>query len=288
MAIEVPHGPVVESLMDRGFPVYSINPKQLDRFRDRFSPAGAKDDSLDARVLADALRTDGHCFRRVDPVDPVVVELREWSRIAEELTRERTRLSNRVRDQLWRYYPQLLEAADNVAQPWFLELWARVPTPAKARRVHRKTLENLLKGHRIRRITADRLKELLRAPAIPVAPGTTEAAVAHIRSASERLGLVQRQLADAKRQIARLIESLASGEEPDSGQPGEQRDPTVLSSLPGVGQDSTRHAARRGAPTHPEARLQGPAVPVRGRPRHAAVWKVQDRHPPPRRASTPP
>ena len=236
VAIEVPHGPVVESLMDRGFPVYSINPKQLDRFRDRFSPAGAKDDSLDARVLADALRTDGHCFRRVDPVDPVVVELREWSRIAEELTRERTRLSNRVRDQLWRYYPQLLEAADNVAQPWFLELWARVPTPAKARRVHRRTLENLLKRHRIRRITADRLMELLRAPAIPVAPGTTEAAVAHIRSASERLGLVQRQLADAKRQIARLIESLASGEESDSGQPGEQRDATVLSSLPGVGQ----------------------------------------------------
>ena len=219
VAIEVPHGPVVESLMDRGFPVYSINPKQLDRFRDRFSPAGAKDDSRDARVLADALRTDGHCFRRIDPVDPIVVELREWSRIAEELTRERTRLSNRVREQLWRYYPQLLEAADNIAQPWFLELWARVPTPAKARRVHRKTIENLLKRHRIRRITADRLMELLRAPAIPVAPGTTKAAVAHIRSTSERLGLVQRQR-----------------EESDHEQLGGQRDVTVLSSLPGVGQ----------------------------------------------------
>ncbi|WP_423927787.1 IS110 family transposase [Candidatus Palauibacter sp.] len=58
VAIEVPHGPVVESLMDRGYPVYAVNPKQLDRFRDRFSPAGAKDDSRDARVLADALRTD--------------------------------------------------------------------------------------------------------------------------------------------------------------------------------------------------------------------------------------
>ena len=68
--------------MDRGLAVYSINPKQLDRFRDRFSPAGAKDDSRDARVLADALRTDLHCFRRIDPVDPAVVKLREWSRIA--------------------------------------------------------------------------------------------------------------------------------------------------------------------------------------------------------------
>ena len=30
VAIEVPRGPVVESLMERGFVVHSINPKQLD------------------------------------------------------------------------------------------------------------------------------------------------------------------------------------------------------------------------------------------------------------------
>ena len=39
-------GPVLEALMDRGFTVYAINPKQLDRFRDRFSPSGAKDDRI--------------------------------------------------------------------------------------------------------------------------------------------------------------------------------------------------------------------------------------------------
>jgi hypothetical protein len=43
VAIEVPHGPVVDTLLDRGFAVYSINPKVLDRLRDRFSVAGAKD-----------------------------------------------------------------------------------------------------------------------------------------------------------------------------------------------------------------------------------------------------
>ena len=50
VAVETPRGPVVESLMERGFAVHSINPKQLDRFRDRLSPAGAKDDRRDARV----------------------------------------------------------------------------------------------------------------------------------------------------------------------------------------------------------------------------------------------
>ena len=77
VAIETPRGPVVESLMEHGFAVHSINPKQLDRFRDRFSPAGAKDDRRDARVLAAALRTDPHCLRRLVPTDPAIVELRE-------------------------------------------------------------------------------------------------------------------------------------------------------------------------------------------------------------------
>src|SRR4051812_40537867 len=42
VAIEVPHGPVVDALLDRGFAVHAINPKQLERLRDRVSLAGAK------------------------------------------------------------------------------------------------------------------------------------------------------------------------------------------------------------------------------------------------------
>ena len=62
VGIEVPHGPVVDSLIDRGFVVHAINPKQLDRLRDRFSVAGAKDDRRDGYVLADScVLTDG-CF----------------------------------------------------------------------------------------------------------------------------------------------------------------------------------------------------------------------------------
>jgi hypothetical protein len=56
IAIEVPHGPVVDVLLDRGFIVHSINPKQLDRLRDRFSVVGAQDDRRDAQAAADGLR----------------------------------------------------------------------------------------------------------------------------------------------------------------------------------------------------------------------------------------
>src|SRR3954464_2315335 len=37
VALEVPHGPGVDALLDRGFAVYAINPKQLERLRDRIS-----------------------------------------------------------------------------------------------------------------------------------------------------------------------------------------------------------------------------------------------------------
>jgi len=51
VAIEVPRVPVVEAFLEGGMAVFSINPKQLDRFRDRHTTAGAKDDSRDAMRL---------------------------------------------------------------------------------------------------------------------------------------------------------------------------------------------------------------------------------------------
>src|SRR5215203_2481671 len=162
VAIEVPHGPVVDALLDRGFAVHAINPKQLDRLRDRFSVAGAKDDRRDARVAAAGLRTDRHLFRPVAASDPAVIALREWSRLAEELQQERVRLANRVRQQLWRYYPQLLELADDVAAEWILALWTMAPTPAKAARLREATLARLLRRHRIRKLDAASLLGVLR------------------------------------------------------------------------------------------------------------------------------
>ena len=150
-------------------------------------------------MLASALRTDPHCLRQLEPTDPKVIELREWSRLREDLTRERTRLANRMREQLWRYYPQFLAAIDDVATPWALDLWRRLPTPTAAQRVREATLARVLKQHCIRRIDAATLRGRLRAPAIRVAPGTAEAAAAHIRLVTERLALVNRQLTHARR-----------------------------------------------------------------------------------------
>jgi Transposase len=201
VAIEVPHGPVVEALLERSFNVYAINPKQLDRFRDRFSPAGAKDDSRDAEVLADALRTDMHAFRKLALAEPLLIELREWSRMTDDLTAERNRLGNRMREQLWRYFPAMLELEDDMTAAWFLGLWELAPRPDKARRLRQGAIAKLLKDHRIRRLDATEVLTALRKPAVSVAPGTVEAATAHIGSLIPRMRLVNRQIKEAHTEI---------------------------------------------------------------------------------------
>lgn len=240
VAIEVPHGAVVETLLERGLHVYAINPKQLDRFRDRFTVAGAKDDRRDARVLADSLRTDAPCFRRLQVDAPLVIELREWSRMTEDLGQERVRLANRVRQQLQRYYPQMLRVRDDIASEPFLALWELMPTPAAAARVRTKSVERVLRQHRLRSLDAEQVHALLREPPLTVAPGTTEAAVAHIQLVAARLRVVNQQLTVARQRLDEICEAIAAptsadGTESASGQSGEQRDVEILRSLPGVG-----------------------------------------------------
>jgi transposase len=233
VAIEVPHGPVVDTLLDRGFAVHAINPKQLDRLRDRFSVAGAKDDRRDARIAAAGLRTDPYLYRQVEMGDPVVIELREWSRLAEELQQERVRLSNRIRQQLWRYYPQLLAVAEDVAAEWVLALWNLAPTPAKAARLRQTTMARLLKQHHIRKVDAATALGILRQPAITVAPGVTEAAVLHLRSLMARLRVANRELHLAEHKLDELctvLSTTASGPENSPVSDG-----AILRSLPGIG-----------------------------------------------------
>ena len=234
VAIETPHGPVVETLIERGFTIHAINPKQMDRFRDRFTLAGAKDDSRDAEVMASALRTDPPCFRLLAALDPTVIELREWSRIASDLGTERNRLTNRLREQLWRYFPAMLELESDLGAPWLLDLWELAPTPGKAARIREATVAKLLKRHRIRRFDAVHVLDVLRKPAVHVAGGTVKAASAHIKTLVARIRLVNGQIKEANRQLDALTAKLIPVEDTEAGQ-AKQHDAEILASLPGVG-----------------------------------------------------
>jgi hypothetical protein len=111
-----------------------------------------------------------------------------------------------------------------------------VSTPAKAARIRESTVERILKAHRIRRIAAAEVLQILRQPSLTVAPGTAETASAHIRTVAERLTLVNRQIREAHRRLDGLCAELAEVDrETPPGQKLEQRDVTILRSSPGVG-----------------------------------------------------
>lgn len=239
--IEVPHGPIVDALLDRGFQVFSINPKQLDRFRDRFSPAGAKDDRLDARVLADILRTDPGCLRQLGSVHPQIVQLREWSRIKSDLAIERTRITHKLRAQLWRYFPQYTKLGFQLYSPVLRNLWMHMPTPDRAGRVRSTSVQRLLKQYRIRRINAESVLKTLRETPIIVADGVMDASTSHIQILLQKLELNEKQINTADQTIKTILNLLhkeeLSSQTEECSSPDQQilSNIDILTSIPGVG-----------------------------------------------------
>jgi hypothetical protein len=80
LAIERPHGIVVERLLEAGLIVLPIHPNQLKAARPRFRAAGGKSDSFDAFCLAELARTDHRRFRVLAPDSDETKALRALTR----------------------------------------------------------------------------------------------------------------------------------------------------------------------------------------------------------------
>lgn len=230
IGIEIPRGALVETLVERRFAVYSLNPKQPDRFRDRHTVAGAKDDRRDALIIADSLRTDMKLFHRVCIDEPLVIRIRELSRTEEDVQQEQVRTGHQLRDLLRRYFPQMVELCPGVDEPWLWELIELAPTPAKAAKLTRARVEKILRSHRIRRLTAEEIVAQLKALPLRLTPGAVEAASEHVLLLIPRLRMLHQQRKDIAGRIEAVIGELSA-----EGEPGEHRDVTLLLSLPGAG-----------------------------------------------------
>jgi len=237
VGIEVPHGIVVDTLLDHSLEAYSINPRQLDRFRDRFSPSGAKDDARDALVLADSLRTDRRAYRKISPDLPEVIEIREMGRMQRELGTERIRLSNRIEASLYRYFPQMVPLVGDLKRIWQVELMALAPTPEKARKLRLSRLKKFVQEHHVRVLSAEDLLKAFREPTVRVSPSTVRAASTHIAFALERMRVVNKQMDQCNKMLKHMIDTLVSEpvEDKEKEETPEHHDLEILLSLPGVG-----------------------------------------------------
>jgi hypothetical protein len=112
-AIERPEGRVVDFLLEHGGVVYPVNPKALDRARDRFRSSAAKSDPFDARVLAEFLGTDHRHLQALQPSSETAQELQYLTADYRRHVRQPTRCSRR--SFMWRGH-SLLETTSPSAR----------------------------------------------------------------------------------------------------------------------------------------------------------------------------
>ena len=219
VAIEVPHGPVVETLIERGFKVHAINPKQMDRFRDRFTlgrrqgrqPRRRSDEPRPCapmRIASDCspspIPSSSNCANgRVSPRISVPSATASQTAFASNsgATFRRSSSSKPISHR---------SGCSICGRP--------CRRPHKAVRIRETTIAKLLKRHRVRRFDAAQVLDMLRAPPVRVAAGTTEAASAHIATLIARIRLVNQQLKQAHHQLDVLTARLIPTEEAEPGQ----------------------------------------------------------------------
>ena len=110
IGIEIDRGLLVGSLVAAGYEVFAVNPKSVDRYRDRHSLSGAKSDAGDAKVLADMVRTDRHNHRPVAGDTDLAEAVKLTARAHHSLIWTRQRQVNALRSALREYYPGALAA----------------------------------------------------------------------------------------------------------------------------------------------------------------------------------
>jgi transposase len=149
MAIETSSGPAVDQLLQRDYPVYPINPKAAQRYRERKYPSGTKTDRHDAWSMADALRTDGHGWVQLIAQDEATTTLRLICRDENVLIEQRTALVNQLQAALAEYYPLALESFDDWTKPFAWAFLRSFPTPQTLSKAGKRRWEKFLHAQKL-------------------------------------------------------------------------------------------------------------------------------------------
>ncbi len=168
-SIEKPHGFIVDFLLDHGVVIYPINPKALDRARDRFRMSQSKSDSFDAYVLAEFVRTDHAHLRALQPNSEQAQELKMLTRDHHRLVRQKTRLLNQIEVTLKEYYPRPLEVFSDLESKIALDFLVQYPTPQALSELSRRNWNRFAKRqHHLGEARCKELWEKLSQPQLAI------------------------------------------------------------------------------------------------------------------------
>ena len=222
IAIETSRGLLVHELLQKGYTVYAINPKAVNRYKDRHVLSKAKSDALDALSLGHLLRTDRHLFQ---PLKPLPEDYRLLDRLCSDLRKvvdEKSRVTNQVISCLKEFYPKALETFSLNSQI-FIDFLKTFPDHGTLSACTKKAFLTFLKKHRYPYPTkAEELWKTIQSPTLQ--PDRVIA-----RSGKLRLGMLLDQLENLKEHIAHYEQEIRAilDNLPESN---------PIKSLPGVGE----------------------------------------------------
>ena len=134
VGIETMHNLLLDDLLRRGYQhLFLIPPSLVKDSRGRFGESKANTDRKDAQLLADLLRTDRARLHPWRPDSCVTQQLTVQIGLEMFLTRSIVQVTNRLRDGLWRYYPNAAHVFSSLDTQIALEFICAYPTPQQAR-----------------------------------------------------------------------------------------------------------------------------------------------------------
>ncbi|MEK7754010.1 MAG: IS110 family transposase [Acidobacteriota bacterium] len=209
LAIESSRGAVIHALARRDWiTVYPIHPKTSARYREAFTPSGAKDDQPDADVLLALIERHRDRLKPLHRDDDSTRRLDLFCRARRTAVDLRTQLLNRLQSLLQGYFPQALElCGEHLGAPLALDLLARWPTLAALQKVRSQTLRAFYYTHNVRRPESvdARVQRVAEARALTDDAVVIDVSVAQVQGLIAALRPLQKHIATLDETIAQVF-----------------------------------------------------------------------------------
>ncbi len=149
IGIETPNNLLVDSLLVWNYPVFSIHPSSMKSFRRRYRTTNARDDVFDAFVLADVIRTDTACWRKVDRGSELTHQIRLLVFDHHRLVQKQTALNLTFKETLKQYYPEYLDFFSDISCSASLAFFQAYPNFQAAANLMHQQLKEFFKEQRL-------------------------------------------------------------------------------------------------------------------------------------------
>ena len=194
--------PLAEWLKTHGWTPVILNPIKTASLRN-YGVRGSKTDTIDSVLIANTLRIERE---EPQPVSPKLSEeLRHFTRLRADMTKDRTRLALRMTSLLDRLFPELLSSFSKTLSPSCLALLSEAPTPSKVLALGEERLAALLRKVSGGNLKATRAQEIMD-KAIESVGVPSQAMEEVLALLLEQINLLGSQLRTLDRRITDLYE----------------------------------------------------------------------------------